>query len=222
MDGLWGEVQQLVVKTLIAVQPHLAHSYSSCRPSSEAHPFSCFELLGLDLLIDQDGQPSLLEVNHSPSLATDTPLDRELKTTLLADTMRLTAFSAAEEKLLKRAAERRETAPSAIPTIPRGRAAAAGRYPAGAARRGGSVGRFSSLRARLDSARELSDGASEAPLGWSLGRGMEPVLGGPGFKQSLVQQGLLERKLQAESQQVELRRLRAEYEAEAHTMHALP
>ena len=56
VDLLWGEVQQLVVKTIIAVQPHLSHSYSSCRPATDAHPFSCFELLGLDLLLDEQAR----------------------------------------------------------------------------------------------------------------------------------------------------------------------
>lgn len=41
---------QVVVKTVIAVQPDVAHSYARCRPAADAHPFSCFELLGLDLL----------------------------------------------------------------------------------------------------------------------------------------------------------------------------
>ena len=50
VDLLWGEIQQLAVKTLIAVQPTLAHAYMSCRPGPDVHPFSCFELLGLDLL----------------------------------------------------------------------------------------------------------------------------------------------------------------------------
>ena len=57
VDALWGDCQQLIVKTLIAVQPDLAHAYASCRPSHDAHPFSCFELLGFDLLIDQVRSP---------------------------------------------------------------------------------------------------------------------------------------------------------------------
>ena len=76
-----GEIQQLVVKALIAVQPALAHSYTSCLPSTEAHPFSCFELLGLDLLIDAHGQPWLIEVHRAqlassclmPQLTLSTP-----------------------------------------------------------------------------------------------------------------------------------------------------
>ena len=57
-------------------------------------------MLGFDLLIDQSGKPWLVEVNHSPSLSCDTPIDSSLKSKLLADTMRLAAFSAAEEELL--------------------------------------------------------------------------------------------------------------------------
>jgi Tubulin-tyrosine ligase family len=57
-------------------------------------------MLGFDLLIDQSGKPWLVEVNHSPSLSCDTPIDNSLKTKLLADTMRLASFSAAEEELL--------------------------------------------------------------------------------------------------------------------------
>ena len=100
---LWGEIQQVAVKALIAVQPTLAQAYASCRPGPDVHPFSCFELLGLDLLVDERGRPWLLEVNHSPSLACDTTLDRDLKDALLADTMLLCSFSAAEAQLLRRA-----------------------------------------------------------------------------------------------------------------------
>jgi hypothetical protein len=60
----------------------------------------CHLMLGFDLLIDQSGKPWLVEVNHSPSLSCDTPIDSSLKTKLLADTMRLASFSAAEEELL--------------------------------------------------------------------------------------------------------------------------
>lgn len=41
VDTLWGEIQHLCVKTLVAVQRDLAHAYASCRSSQDAHPFSC-------------------------------------------------------------------------------------------------------------------------------------------------------------------------------------
>jgi tubulin polyglutamylase TTLL6/13 len=35
----------------------------------------CFELLGFDVILDSNLKPFLLEVNHAPSFATDSPLD---------------------------------------------------------------------------------------------------------------------------------------------------
>lgn len=43
-------------------------------------PSNCFELLGFDVLIDESLKPWLLEVNLSPSMNTETPLDIEIKT----------------------------------------------------------------------------------------------------------------------------------------------
>ena len=50
----------------------------------------CFELLGFDVLLDADLKPYLLEVNHTPSFHTDTPLDMQIKKNLILDTLILT------------------------------------------------------------------------------------------------------------------------------------
>ena len=39
----------------------------------------CFELLGFDVILQDDMKPLLLEVNHAPSFATDSPLDMDIK-----------------------------------------------------------------------------------------------------------------------------------------------
>jgi hypothetical protein len=49
----------------------------------------CFEILGFDILIKEDFTPVLLEVNHSPSFCTETPLDLTIKKHLLLDTLNL-------------------------------------------------------------------------------------------------------------------------------------
>ena len=46
---------------------------------------NCFELFGFDVLIDDVLQPHLLEVNFSPSLNTDSPLDFTIKNKVLVD-----------------------------------------------------------------------------------------------------------------------------------------
>ena len=53
---------------------------------------NCFELLGFDVLIDSDLKPWLLEVNLSPSLACDSPLDLKIKHSLFVDTKRSSSF----------------------------------------------------------------------------------------------------------------------------------
>ena len=64
--------QALVVKTLLTVQPHLAHTYHGVL-GDENPGFSCFEVLGFDVLLDHRARPWLLEVKrprvHSPSSA---------------------------------------------------------------------------------------------------------------------------------------------------------
>ena len=49
----------------------------------------CFHILGFDIILDEDFKPWLLEVNQSPSLEIDTPLDFEIKQNLIRDTLQL-------------------------------------------------------------------------------------------------------------------------------------
>lgn len=49
----------------------------------------CFEILGFDIFLDNKLTPYLIEVNHTPSFTTDTPLDCHIKKNLIKDTLRL-------------------------------------------------------------------------------------------------------------------------------------
>jgi hypothetical protein len=44
-------------------------------------------------MLDSDCKPILLEVNHSPSFGTDSPLDYKIKSQLMFDTFRLLGMS---------------------------------------------------------------------------------------------------------------------------------
>ena len=48
---------------------------------------SAFELYGFDIIIDSRRKCLLIEVNSSPSLATETQLDQTIKRALIKDTM---------------------------------------------------------------------------------------------------------------------------------------
>lgn len=49
----------------------------------------CFHILGIDVMLDEACKPYVLEVNHTPSFTTDTPLDYHIKFSLIKDTLLL-------------------------------------------------------------------------------------------------------------------------------------
>jgi len=53
------------------------------------HRNNCFEVFGYDVILDSELKPWLLEVNLSPSLACESPLDITIKSSLLADTFNM-------------------------------------------------------------------------------------------------------------------------------------
>ena len=63
----------------------------------------CFEILGFDIMIDHKFKPYLLEVNHAPSFATDSPLDEKIKGQVIYDTLNLLGMSLKRKKNYKNA-----------------------------------------------------------------------------------------------------------------------
>ena len=53
----------------------------------------CFEILGFDIFLDERLKPWILEVNHSPSFSTDSPLDFKVKKNLIGDVIELLNLS---------------------------------------------------------------------------------------------------------------------------------
>lgn len=90
---LWEEIKDIIIKTLITSQPMLNHLYKSCQPDDLENQM-CFHILGFDIILDDNLKPWLLEVNQSPSLEIDTPLDYEIKRNLITDTLKLINLNA--------------------------------------------------------------------------------------------------------------------------------
>ena len=88
VNTLKREIEAVIVKTVVAVQPVLGHIYRTCKPE-DVRNGCCFEVLGFDVLLDQELKPWLLEVNHSPSFAVDTPLDERVKRRVIEDAFQL-------------------------------------------------------------------------------------------------------------------------------------
>jgi len=53
------------------------------------HSTNCFDLIGFDILFDENLKPWLLEVNMSPSLACDAQIDTSVKAPLLSDILNI-------------------------------------------------------------------------------------------------------------------------------------
>ncbi|XP_069758544.1 tubulin polyglutamylase TTLL13-like isoform X3 [Narcine bancroftii] len=103
---VWADIEDVIVKTLISAYPMLKHNYRTCF-SSHFGGSACFEILGFDILMDHNLKPWLLEVNHSPSFATDSRLDREVKDNLLYDTICLINLGANDKQKVTEEERRR-------------------------------------------------------------------------------------------------------------------
>ena len=91
-DKIWEEIKDIVVKTIIVGQPYMDHMYRVCQPECIDNSM-CFQILGFDVMIDKNFRPWLIEVNQSPSFATDSPLDYEVKKNVLKDAFQMLNMS---------------------------------------------------------------------------------------------------------------------------------
>eukprot|EP01029_Cantina_marsupialis_P010754 TRINITY_DN2442_c0_g1_i2.p1 TRINITY_DN2442_c0_g1~~TRINITY_DN2442_c0_g1_i2.p1 ORF type:complete len:575 (+),score=116.53 TRINITY_DN2442_c0_g1_i2:76-1800(+) len=82
------QICNIIGKTLLAVGWSLRHSYRTCFAEDNVGN-RCFELLGFDVMLDSKWKPHLLEVNHSPSLHSDSQLDKMVKTAVVSDTLKI-------------------------------------------------------------------------------------------------------------------------------------
>jgi len=58
----------------------------------------CFEILGIDIMLDSFLKPWLIEVNHLPSFGTDSPLDQDIKERLMRQVFKVLPARADDEQ----------------------------------------------------------------------------------------------------------------------------
>ncbi|XP_007257406.3 tubulin polyglutamylase TTLL5 isoform X1 [Astyanax mexicanus] len=85
---LMGQIEDLIIKAVLSAEIQIATACKMFVP----HRNNCFELYGFDVLIDSNLKPWLLEVNLSPSLACDAPLDLKIKASMISDMFSLVGF----------------------------------------------------------------------------------------------------------------------------------
>ena len=74
-----------MIKTIISSETILNSAFQMYVPNRS----NCFQLFGFDIMIDNELNPWLLEVNLSPSLACESPLDHRIKAHLVSDLFNL-------------------------------------------------------------------------------------------------------------------------------------
>lgn len=88
-EKLFARIKQIVVKTIIACESTLHKAQTIFAGAN-----NCFQLLGFDILVDDQVSPWLLEVNLSPSMTCSSVMDRRIKANLIADLLNLAGIPA--------------------------------------------------------------------------------------------------------------------------------
>lgn len=109
------QIEDLAAKTVIALEPYLKNAYHCFVDSDHSNP-RCFQILGLDILVDENWFVWLMEVNANPSLnvyndkvlpngdieQTLSELDKYVKTNLIADSIALVTQPLIAKQLQKK------------------------------------------------------------------------------------------------------------------------
>ena len=92
---LMHNIEDVIIKSIISVE----FSVNSACKMFVPYRNNCFEMYGFDILVDSNLKPWLLEVNMSPSLNTDSPIDLRIKSCLLCDLLTLVGVPAVDPVL---------------------------------------------------------------------------------------------------------------------------
>lgn len=92
-NEVFSKIKDLLIKTVFSAEQPILQCMGGNKNKN-----ACFEVYGFDVLIDAKLRPWLLEVNVSPSLSSSSPLDKQIKTTLLSDSLYLVGFRLIDRK----------------------------------------------------------------------------------------------------------------------------
>ena len=92
-----------------SILPTLQREYASTRRATNAaddEPSTCFEILGIDIMIDNALRPHLIEVNHLPSWGTDSQLDDVIKSQVITQALLAIDVKASDKSKFARVTKR--------------------------------------------------------------------------------------------------------------------
>ncbi|XP_064456717.1 tubulin monoglutamylase TTLL4-like isoform X2 [Ornithodoros turicata] len=87
-NKLWDQMVQIIIKTFICCETPINRVIEKHTSSK----YTCYELFGFDILLDEDLIPWLLEVNISPSLRSSTPVDWDVKGQVVKDLLNIVGY----------------------------------------------------------------------------------------------------------------------------------
>ncbi|XP_014672909.1 PREDICTED: tubulin polyglutamylase TTLL4-like [Priapulus caudatus] len=92
---IWENIKEIVIKTIISSESGL----NSLIRGNVRSRYSCHELFGFDIILDEKLKPWVIEVNISPSLHSSSPLDVKIKAPMACDLFRLAGYRIPESPL---------------------------------------------------------------------------------------------------------------------------
>lgn len=99
IKALWQRIDNVIILTVLSAYGYLMRKEREMCPNNG---FSrCFQIIGCDILLDKNLRPYILEINHRPSMKTNTENSRNLKIQMLKDALKIAAPFQPLQQLLK-------------------------------------------------------------------------------------------------------------------------
>ena len=113
-DLVWSRIDDLLSKMLLAIWPRLIGSYldmygtdeEKAREELNSNCSRCFHTLGVDVLLDSELEPWLLEINANPSLGTDSFMDLRIKQGVVERSLQLVGLLPSDDETIRRESEK--------------------------------------------------------------------------------------------------------------------
>ena len=96
---LWQRIDNVIILTVMSAYGYLLKKEREICPNN-GFP-RCFQIIGCDILLDKNLRPYILEINHRPSMKTNTENSKNLKIQMLKDALKVAAPYQPLQQLLK-------------------------------------------------------------------------------------------------------------------------
>ncbi|XP_072021319.1 tubulin monoglutamylase TTLL4-like [Amphiura filiformis] len=93
-NAVWENIKDIIIKTIISVDSCV----NSMVKANVKSRYSVHELFGFDVMLDENLKPWVIEVNISPSLHSNSPLDVQVKGEMIKDLFNIAGYQLPDKK----------------------------------------------------------------------------------------------------------------------------